>query len=155
MRPGEVACTGVHGATRLASNSRLEAVVFGHRAGRSMSGRTQRGSPTGETKTAGVSPAGYEREGNPRTHPWEYCGIARDQAGLERAISRLEAARFTVATPQLPATELRNIHQVALLIAKAGLWREESRGAHYRTDFSVKRAEFLKPSLLRSEPLKS
>ena len=150
---GEVACTGVHGANRLASNSLLEAVVFGHRAGRSMSGRRSVES-TGETKKpAFLLPDMSEREIRELT--WEYCGIARDQAGLERAIDRLEAARFTVATPQLPATELRNIHQVALLIAKAGLWREESRGAHYRTDFPVKRAEFLKPSLLKSEPLKS
>jgi L-aspartate oxidase len=80
---------------------------------------------------------------------WEYCGIVRDRAGLECAIKRLNAAQFREGIPSLAATELRNIHQVASLIARAALWREESRGGHYRTDFPEKRAEFLKPSVMK------
>jgi L-aspartate oxidase len=78
---------------------------------------------------------------------WDYCGIVRDRAGLDCAIAKLGASRWEESPPSLAAAELRNIHQVAGLIAKAALWREESRGAHYRTDFPVKRDEFLKPSL--------
>jgi L-aspartate oxidase len=145
---GEVACTGVHGANRLASNSLLEAVVFGYRAGRSMSARRSVEPKDHAESPAFLVPVINEQE--IRNLTWDCCGITRDREGLECAIDRLEAARFSQAEPKLPATELRNIHQVASLIAKAALWREESRGAHYRTDFPVKRPEFLKPSLLKS-----
>ena len=47
--------------------------------------------------------------------------------------------------------ELRNMHEVALLIARCALWREESRGAHYRTDFPEKRVEFQRPSAINRE----
>jgi L-aspartate oxidase len=144
---GEVACTGVHGANRLASNSLLEAVVFGARAGASMSKRIAV-HPEGEAvQPAFLVPDLSEREIRDLT--WEYCGIVRDRAGLDLAKNRLEAAHFASGAPSLAATELRNIHQVASLIAKAALWREESRGAHYRTDFPSKLDEFLKPSVMK------
>jgi succinate dehydrogenase/fumarate reductase flavoprotein subunit len=53
-----------------------------------------------------------------------------------------------VDEPSLQAVELRSMHEVALLIARCALWREESRGAHYRTDFPEKRDEFLRPSVI-------
>jgi L-aspartate oxidase len=144
---GEVACTGVHGANRLASNSLLEGVVFGLRAGRSMRARAAV-NPQGEPKRPSfMVPDLSEREIRELT--WEYCGIARDRTGLEFAIGKLDAAQFTTGTQGLAATELRNIHQVASLIARGAQWREESRGAHYRTDFPSKRAEFLKQSLMK------
>jgi L-aspartate oxidase len=144
---GEVACTGVHGANRLASNSLLEAVVFGARAGASMSQRIAV-DPAGETtRPQFLVPDLSEREIRDLT--WEHCGIVRDRGGLELAQARLGAAQFTGGAPSLAATELRNIHQVASLIARAGLWREESRGAHFRTDFPAKRPEFLKPSVMK------
>jgi L-aspartate oxidase len=141
---GEVACTGVHGANRLASNSLLEAVVFGLRAGTAMSARAAT-DPSGEVMRPDFEvPTLIESE--IREITWEYCGITRDRAGLEFAVQRLGAAEMKAGIPGLAATELRNIHQVASLIAKCALWREESRGAHYRTDFPTKREEFLRAS---------
>ncbi len=143
---GEVACTGVHGANRLASNSLLEAVVFGLRAGRSMSRDTH---PAGQATTQRPTPlVPNMSEKDLRALTWEYCGIARDRGGLECALRLLHKSKWAESRETLADFELRNMHQVASLIADRALWREESRGAHYRTDFPEKRDEFLKPSLV-------
>jgi L-aspartate oxidase len=135
----------VHGANRLASNSLLEAVVFGLRAGRAMSSHARDTIAGKAVRPPMLIPAITEREVRELT--WECCGIVRDRAGLESAIRTLERTEWKpTASPTLAATELRNMHQVAALIANCALWREESRGAHYRTDFPEKRPEFLKPS---------
>jgi L-aspartate oxidase len=142
---GEVACTGVHGANRLASNSLLEAVVFGLRAGRAMSVHTNESPHTAVSRPPLLVPGTGEREIRELT--WECCGIVRDRAGLESAISALDRTQWIrIASPSLAAIELRNMHQVAGLIARCALWREESRGAHYRTDFPDKRPEFARAS---------
>jgi L-aspartate oxidase len=142
---GEVACTGVHGANRLASNSLLEAVVFGLRAGRTMSIHAIEDIARAATRPAMLVPAITEREIRELT--WKHCGIVRDRAGLEAAVEHLQRTEWTsTAAPTLAATELRNMHQVAALIARCGLWREESRGAHYRSDFPEKHPEFARPS---------
>ena len=144
---GEVACSGVHGANRLASNSLLEGLVFGARAGLAM--REDTGDyAAGEAVRPEVRvPACSETE--LRSLTWEKCGISRDSGGLNTAISCLriwsEGARET-STPSLAEIELRNILLIAQLIAECGLWREESRGAHFRTDFPVKSDAFLRPS---------
>ena len=145
---GEVACTGVHGANRLASNSLLEALVFGARAGRAMSAHADEvveGS-------AGTSSRCW-RPRLPKTElrelTWEYCGITRDRNGLEAAVNALDRAIWeAVGEPSLRVVELRNMHEVAGLIARCALWREESRGAHYRTDFPEKREEFQRASAI-------
>ncbi|HWB83309.1 MAG TPA: L-aspartate oxidase [Bryobacteraceae bacterium] len=143
---GEVASTGVHGANRLASNSLLEGVVFGARAGRAMREWCAR-----ETPRCGH----VERLSAPRTAPetirriaWEYCGIMRSGEGLRDAIRRLEHGQDSPADTGLPpeVSESRNMHLVALLIARCALAREESRGAHYRTDFPAKSVAFEKHS---------
>ncbi|HWE49607.1 MAG TPA: L-aspartate oxidase [Bryobacteraceae bacterium] len=141
---GEVACTGVHGANRLASNSLLEAVVFGLRAGRSMRGDALPEWRGSAERQIPLVPDMSEQE--LRGLSWEYCGISRDAQGLRCAVEMLARSRWTAAAASLAAYELRNMHQVAALIADRALWREESRGAHYRTDFPEKRAEFLKES---------
>jgi L-aspartate oxidase len=142
---GEVACTGVHGANRLASNSLLEAVVFGLRAGRAMSSHAGDSVAGDVVRPPMLIPDIAERQIRELT--WEHCGIVRDRAGLESAIRTLDCTAWTpAASPTLAAIELRNMHQVAALIARCALWREESRGAHYRTDFPETRVEFLKPS---------
>jgi L-aspartate oxidase len=80
---------------------------------------------------------------------WECCGIVRDRGGLESAINALSRTTWAPSnTPTLAMIELRNIHQVAALIADCALWREESRGAHYRTDFPEKRPDFARASLI-------
>jgi L-aspartate oxidase len=141
---GEVACTGVHGANRLASNSLLEAVVFGLRAGRAMSCHADERVSGAPGRPAILAPITSERWVRDLT--WEHCGIVRDRVGLETAIRALDRTEWTPAEPSLAAIELRNIHQVASLIAGCALWREESRGAHYRTDFPEKRTEFARAS---------
>jgi L-aspartate oxidase len=130
---GEVACTGVHGANRLASNSLLEGVVFGARAGKAMREDPDTPSP----RQLGRAPIVREE---PRGIPveqiaWDYCGIVRDGDGLRRAIELLDGDRGNLAT-------------VARLIASCALAREESRGAHFRTDFPVRKPEFAKHSVI-------
>ena len=142
---GEAACSGVHGANRLASNSLLEGLVFGARAGAAM-----RDSATSSMQKGAIP----ERELHPdieevevRPVAWECCGISRDAAGLRTAIQRLcSIAQHPVTRPTRDEYELRNIHTVALLIARCALAREESRGGHYRTDFPDTDPEFQKHS---------
>jgi len=140
---GEAACTGVHGANRLASNSLLEGVVFGIRAGRAM--RETKGTDlpvhdAQERNMGTVGPVPGLRRRIQRI-AWEKCGILRAAQGLQEARSELE----TLA-PQLP--EERSIHQVALLIARCALAREESRGAHFRTDYPGARDAFARHSII-------
>jgi L-aspartate oxidase len=143
---GEVACTGVHGANRLASNSLLEGVVFGARAGRAM---REWGSRPGAAKGEAECFAAPERSATEfRQIAWDHCGIVRCGDGLRRAIGQLEPDSPRPAEFTLERAEARNIREVALLIARCGLAREESRGAHFRTDFPVKRAELEKHSLI-------
>ncbi len=146
---GEAACTGVHGANRLASNSLLEGVVFGARAGRAMH-ETVSNAPKAAPPAPALTPSASE--GELRRITWDYCGIARDRGGLEKAIRRLDS--IPLAPAEAPGTaqgELRSIYCVARLIARAALAREESRGGHYRTDFPSKHAEYEKHSLLQGE----
>jgi L-aspartate oxidase len=144
---GEVACTGVHGANRLASNSLLEGVVFGARAGRAMrewsGGAVPHAAPTPEAQFPCMS------EPDIRKLAWEKCGLVRSGAGLAAACRALESRPgLEFAGPELAQFELRNMHAVALLIARCALAREESRGAHYRADFPEKREAFAKHSLV-------
>ena len=133
---GEAACTGVHGANRLASNSLLEGVVFGARAGRAM--RELARAPIAESPLPAPErfPAVSEQE--IRDLAWEHCGILRSGPDLRAACQELES----IAEAESGSYETRNMRQVALLIARGALDREESRGAHYRTDFPEKRKEF-------------
>jgi L-aspartate oxidase len=144
---GEVACTGVHGANRLASNSLLEGIVYGKLAGRAMRD-SQRSSLPPVSQADPLFPR--MQTSRVKSIAWERCGIARDASGLQCAIDELERAPFE-ALPQLdPACfELRNIHAVALLIARAALARQESRGGHYRIDFPQPQPEFQRHSLLQ------
>jgi aspartate oxidase len=84
---------------------------------------------------------------------WQNCGILRNRDGLESAISALRTTSSRpVAQPTVATIELRNIFEVAGLISRSALWREESRGAHYRTDFPERRELFACDSQLsRSE----
>lgn len=126
---GEVACTGVHGANRLASNSLLEGLVFGARAGRAMRDCESAHFSSPPLSIPDTTAAEL------RDLAWKYCGIIRNREGLESAIAALEAIKMVeIEKPNLASIELRNIYDVVGLIARAALRRKESRGAHYRTD---------------------
>jgi len=145
---GEVACTGVHGANRLASNSLLEAAVFGARAGKTMKSEAGKLSPDSGSPPSMLVPQITETQLRELT--WQYCGISRNRHSLETALNALERIAWKPAGAlSLPVVELRNIVEIAALIARAALWREESRGAHYRTDYPEKHPEFLRDSSLR------
>jgi len=154
---GEAASTGVHGANRLASNSLLEGLVFGARAGAAMRAELRAGKAH-QTRTAGSgADAGVEdhtREIQETMSRW--VGIIRDAQGLRRALEHLERLCLKVADPATRrGYEARNLQLLGTLVARSALAREESRGAHYRLDFPAHDdARFLKHSVLRGEGTK-
>ncbi|HWQ54341.1 MAG TPA: L-aspartate oxidase [Bryobacteraceae bacterium] len=144
---GEAACTGVHGANRLASNSLLEAVVFGARAGAAMQEWAGVAPIDGASAPDPLFPCAGE--GEVRRLAWEKCGIARTAEALQSAAEWLDCVPMGPGEPELGRFELRSVHQVVSLVARCALAREESRGAHYRTDFPARRPEFAKHSVIR------
>jgi L-aspartate oxidase len=143
---GEVACTRVHGANRLASNSLLEGLVFGARAGRAMVGpiRDTELPPPVFLHSATPAPncALHEmHEVDIRKMMWKSVGLFRDRARLRDAFSVLHEQQAALedtlaAGPVLDRDGWRraSLVTVASLIARAALRREESRGGHFRTD---------------------
>ena len=147
---GEVACTGVHGANRLASNSLLEGVVFGARAGQEMGSLSEQTRASREHRA--VFFPSLHKERDLRAIAWNSCGVLRNGVELAAAAKRLEAVGLEPNTrPERADFELRSMHQVAYLIARAALAREESRGGHYRTDFPEKSPFFEKHSMIRRQ----
>jgi L-aspartate oxidase len=144
---GEAACTGVHGANRLASNSLLEGVVFGARAGRAM--LEWAAAPLPKSGAAPESHCSAVTAGEIRALAWEHCGIVREPAGLQSVCRRLEEARRPCAAASPQSAEAGNMRQVVLLMARCALAREESRGAHFRRDYPHKQAGFEKHSVVR------
>ncbi len=141
---GEVTCTGVHGANRLASNSLLEGLVFGARSGAAAA------NDCSDVHLPRLKAADQADLPNGRSHEiatavkkrikrvmWERVGILRDRESLARAIKE-----FDQISAANISTSSRNFVTIARLVAAAALWREESRGGHYRTDFPDQRDEF-------------
>ncbi len=146
---GEVASTGVHGANRLASNSLLEGLVFGARVGRQLWERadTPLREPEKPAPGSGQTPSITNDE--VRDLAWRFAGIERDAQGLRQCLQRLEGLEFTPKPEAGRADyELRNRISVVGLIARCALARQESRGAHYRSDFPEKRPELQKHSCI-------
>ena len=150
---GEVACTGVHGANRLASNSLLEGLVFGARAGCAMRDdappRAPRSGPQGGGSAVvpkGIRPkadGGAPGVAEVQALMWKDVGLFRDARGLAAALETIDPlwraldARILDGEPLgVPGWRTASILTVARLITRAALRREESRGAHYREDFS-------------------
>jgi L-aspartate oxidase len=137
---GECAGAGVHGANRMASNSLLEATVFGRRAGQAArDDDAPRTSPRGEAPPADLPPPDLTRL---RTLMSRDAGVVRDAAGLTRLIDGLDRMD-AVHGQALPL-------QAARLVAEAALARRESRGAHFRSDFPAAAAPAL--HTLREQP---
>lgn len=164
---GEAACTGVHGANRLASNSLLEGLVFGARAGKAMSENRTASPPlsrpiSSPQPTSQPVPAG-QGPNDPRNLireiqqlMWNNVGIVRTEPGLRQAVERLHALHACLPQPVTrQACEACNIHTAALLIARSALARLESRGAHYRTDWPAHDdVKFKKHSVIRGMAVK-
>ncbi len=141
---GEVTCTGVHGANRLASNSLLEGLVFGARAGAAAAEdnakfqisnlKSVNERSTNPTLESGISTAVKKRI---KRVMWERVGILRDKESLKRAIKEFDQ----IAAGNL-STSSRNFVTLARLVATSALWREESRGGHFRNDFPDQDAKF-------------
>jgi L-aspartate oxidase len=153
---GEASCTGVHGANRLASNSLLEGLVFGARAGRAameseaipMAAKAAAGSVTRSTaahRTSAEGPLATAVRKRVKRVMWERVGLIRDAASLGRAIAEFEQ----IASANLSLAS-RNFVTLALLVANAALWREESRGGHFRSDHPAADERFRSHSIQRS-----
>jgi L-aspartate oxidase len=150
---GEVACTGVHGANRLASNSLLEGLVYGARAGQAVV--TDERSTIPVHLQAGVL-AWPEHRADPHRVTdtrksvqrlmWEKVGILRDGRELKEALRHLMHLGSHFKTPSINRAEceLVNLITVAELIIVSAMAREESRGAHYRSDHPYKNDQKLK-----------
>ncbi len=142
---GEAACTGVHGANRLASNSLLEGLVFGALTAETMIAEAP--VARGELTSMPPSPVGGVTSETAterwiaelRGLMWKYAGLLRDAAGLEQAQRGLQALAASMPRGlSRRAVEARNMHTVAELIVASALGRRESRGAHYRNDFPLR-----------------
>ncbi|MXV84801.1 L-aspartate oxidase [Candidatus Poribacteria bacterium] len=148
---GEVACTGVHGANRLASNSLLECLVYGARAGTnaaafaaSQPSHSPDVSHAGNTETSQTPDLDFIEvvKDAIRETLWENVSIERNGEGLRQTLAELKD--LTTNLGNVPATpapndialvEAVNMLNVALMITESALARTESRGAHYRADF--------------------
>ena len=140
---GEAACTGVHGANRLASNSLLEGLVFGVAAAERMSSEAEVGEA--QNLSVRIQDNVYVSDEKEvvdewvvrlRTLMWREAGLLRDAEGLHRAEAELkEMEQSMPAGMTRRAVEARNLFTVAGMIVQCALGREESRGAHFRNDF--------------------
>lgn len=150
---GEVACTGVHGANRLASNSLLEALVFSHRAAQCVLAELD-GEPA-ETPAVEVgvpgpleSDAWREIQAELRSLMWDDCGIVRSDARLEAAESRVGALReraralWVEGPVDTDLAETRNLCDVAWLTVRSARTRKESRGLHFNLDHPARNERF-------------
>jgi len=157
---GETACTGVHGANRLASNSLLESVVFGkrvmqrtetasssyHSEGEEQAKNPKRDSSLAAGTSSTISCSLPSREPlsnapllnlpNLQSLMWDKVGIIRSGEGLEEAANILATWQNCLPQPSdRPSYEINNLVLCARLMTEAALFRKESRGAHFRTDF--------------------
>jgi L-aspartate oxidase len=150
---GEVSCTGLHGANRLASTSLLEGLVWGHRAAQQLEDRFQEGTIDGPPPAESIprwDETGLEADSDPtliqgdmqtiQSIMWNYVGLARSSDGLSRAIRELrhllnEIETFYRATKLSDGLiGLRNSVEAALIVAQAARHNRQSRGCHYRRE---------------------
>jgi L-aspartate oxidase len=159
---GEVACTGIHGANRLASNSLLEALVFAKRS-------AIKAKDYIRDKTHRIDIPEWDDSGTVNTEEWvlvshnklelqqvmwDYVGIVRSDLRLNRAFRRTkllheEVENFYIRTKvSVPLCQLRNLIAVAYLIISSAMERKESRGLHFMTDYPQKNDEIIKDTIM-------
>ena len=155
---GEVAATGVHGANRLPSNSLLEALVYGARAGKAMRNVERASSdaapdPKAAYSNGPVDSGVEELVGQIQNLMWTEVGIVRTRLGMQKAVKMLEEMAPKLVHPKTRrGHEAANLHLAALLAARSAMAREESRGAHYRMDYpDHDDKRFLKHSVVRGD----
>jgi L-aspartate oxidase len=160
---GECSCSGFHGANRMGSNSLLEGLVQGRRAGLRIAGnlraRVRRWLTPAAAGSARPRPSGAELNLLDMTYSLKslmtrQVGLERDAAGLSDAIERVDAwagylARLGPFSPE--GVETVNMVQVAQVLARSALFREESRGAHFRTDHPAADAAWAAHTLARAD----
>lgn len=142
---GEVACTGLHGANRLASNSLLEGLVFGRIAGAVAGEAAREGNGRGPTKVVSDIPLSDHGEldlddvrSSLRSAMWRNVGLVRTGAKLDDVVEMLDFwAKYTLDKifDEPAGWEVQNLLLVGALIARSAAWRVETRGAHAREDF--------------------
>lgn len=153
---GEVACTGVHGANRLASNSLLESLVFAWRAAHLLNEATwpvNGGWPVCNTELVQAEPAeaNVVGAGEPVDRArlqallWNAAGIERSADGLRDAMRQMSAWRSEGGS--VHALETENLLTIARVVVASALAREESRGAHFRSDFPATSSAFAHASV--------
>jgi L-aspartate oxidase len=162
---GESACTGVHGANRLASNSLLEAIVFAHRAA-----ETRKAEPRNDNLKFNI-PSWDPGKAIPsdeevvvtqnwdeiRRAMWNYVGIVRSNKRLARALTRIKNIqreineyywKYLITSDML---ELRNLALVSELVIRSAIARKESRGLHYNLDYPHKDERYLSQTVINAE----
>jgi len=131
---GECSASGVHGANRLASNSLLEALVYGSRVAENIASSAHRDDGTGVSAPLLRSYGRDDKDAvaDLRNLMYSNVGLVRNEYGLREALSRI--AELEAAHPRA-GNELRNLLVVGRLVTEAALARKESRGSHYRSDY--------------------
>jgi len=154
---GETACTGVHGANRLASNSLLEGLVFGARAAAAMR------NEVGIVSRSSCPPQVAQRDSDVaseitqqlRAATWKHAGVVRNQDGLQQLRRQVKVWEGALTSPsRREEIETRNLLVVSDLIVRSAMAREESRGAHFRSDCPKRDdARFLKHSIVSGDEI--
>jgi len=145
---GEVACTGVHGASPLAHNPLLECIVFGTRAGRKAVeyARSIQSDSYANLRISSADDFSLSQTASPdaaieavqefvQEMMWQHVGPARDGEDLAATFEELKALKLHSHWHSVEEFEFQNMHDVAALITEAAVLRTESRGTHYREDF--------------------
>jgi len=169
---GETASTGVHGANRLASNSLLECFVFGERLAIKVTSGQNLGSSFNESDRSNfnlaskpiinpVNPDQNMREtqvikNEIQNLTWEAAGICRERSHLEPALSQIKLWQVQLQLIQSPTRlwiETRNLADFAYLVISSALFRTESRGAHYRSDYPETQPDWQVHTMIQNQTI--